>query len=89
MSGWLYRVGVTQPAEHVERHQPTAPVEDDPWCQMNVRVRKSMLTRLDRRRKTLDLTRDDWIRHVIEWALFQPPGTPVRPIRDTNGRRRR
>jgi hypothetical protein len=73
------------PAENVERRQPTVPAEDDdPWCQCNIRLRKSMLARADARRKKLGLTRDDWMRHVIEWALFQPPGTPVRPLR--NGR---
>jgi hypothetical protein len=78
---------MTQPAEHVERHQPTVPVEDDPWVQCNIRLRKSMLARLDQRRKVLNLTRDDWFRHLIEWGLFQPPGTPVRPI--SNGKKRR
>jgi hypothetical protein len=47
---------------------------------MNVRVRQSMLATLDTRRKGLGLTRDEWIRRVIEWALLQPPGTPVRVV---------
>lgn len=58
--------------------RPTLPLpENDPWVQCNVRLRKSMYERLEVRRKMLDLTRDDWVRHVVEWALLQPPGTPV------------
>jgi len=71
----------------VERRQAPHPVsdEEDPWVQMNVRVRRSMLNRVDERRKKLKLTRDDWTRHVFEWALLQPPMTEVRP---RNGRHR-
>lgn len=53
---------------------------------MNVRIRRSMKDRLDTRREKLNLSRDEWVRHVIEWALLQPPRTPVRTI---NGKRRR
>jgi hypothetical protein len=64
---------------YYERHA-SAPTEDEPdnWVQMNVRIRRSMLNRLDGRRHALDLSRDDWIRYVVEWALLQPPGTHVR-----------
>lgn len=74
------------PAEHVERRRPTDPPEDDPYIQVNIRIRRSMKERVDARRAKFGLSRDDWMRHVIEWALFQPPGTPVRPL--SNGRRR-
>lgn len=53
-------------------------------CQMNVRVPRSMIDMLDERRAGLSeqtgvkISRDEWIRRVIEWALIQPPGTPVR-----------
>lgn len=73
------------PPEHVERRTSTPQYEPDPWVQMNVRIRKSMYDRLDARRKNLELTRDDWVRHVIEWALLQPPATPVH-TRRRNGR---
>jgi len=59
--------------------------EKDMTCvQMNVRVPRSMLEMLDERRRGLSdqtgvkVSRDEWIRRVIEWALLQPPGTPVR-----------
>ena len=51
--------------------------------QMNVRVPESMRAAIDTRRHQLGLSRDEWMRRVIEWALHQPPGTPVH----TNGTR--
>lgn len=81
----LYDAGVDPHDEMVERRQAPDPNADDPWVQMNVRVRKSMLARVDARRKKLEMSRDDWTRHVFEWALLQPPMTAVRP---RNGRQR-
>ena len=83
----LYPGGVTPvPEEHVQRSRPTTMIADDEWVQCNVRIRRSMLSTLDERRKRLGLSRDDWFRHIIEWALLQPPGTSVHA---RNGRRRR
>jgi hypothetical protein len=76
--------------QHVERHGPPTDDPADALVQMNVRVKRSMITALDTRRKALGMTRDDWIRNVIEWALYQAPGTPVRSTpAAVNGRRPR
>jgi len=71
-------------AEHGVRLQ--APDDDDPWVQVNVRMRRSMRDALDARRGLLGLTRDAWFRYVTEWALLQPLGTLVRML--PRGRRR-
>lgn len=74
--------GVGDHAEVVQRF--TSGERDMTPCQMNVRVPKSMVKMLDDRRAALSeqtgvkISRDEWIRRVIEWALIQPPGTPVR-----------
>lgn len=41
-----------------------------------------MLTKLDNRRNVLGVSRDEWVRRVVTWALIQPPGTPVRRGRE-------
>lgn len=65
------------PASSLDQVNP--PEHDDHPVQMNVRVPCSMRTALDDRRRCLGISRDEWVRRVIEWALTQPLGTPVHP----------
>jgi metal-responsive CopG/Arc/MetJ family transcriptional regulator len=48
----------------------------DERVQMNVRLPRNLVTTLDARRATLGLTRDEWVRRAITYALLQPSGTP-------------
>jgi hypothetical protein len=68
-------------------HAP--PVEDDDperRVQMNVRLPHGLVDTIDLRRATLGISRDEWVRRALTYALLEPDGTP-RSIRTMNGRR--
>lgn len=58
----------------------------DPRVQMNVRLPRSLVETCDLRRAALGLTRDEWVRRALTFALTTPPGSPA-SIQSANGRR--
>lgn len=70
----------TQPAVH----GPDGPPEPDPeeTVQMNVRIPRRLLNRVDERRGRLNLSRDKWVIRVLEHVLKEP-GNPNRTVATT------
>lgn len=81
---------VEPPAEHLPAPDPRLIVppldEPDPRVQMNVRIPKSLRDTIDLRRATLGLSRDEWIRRAVSYALSVPPGSQE-SIQTMNGHR--
>ena len=56
--------------------------------QMNVRVPATMKVAIETRRRLIGVSRDEWVRRALTWALQAPVGTPCHtPLPDHNGRR--
>jgi hypothetical protein len=78
---------VEGPAHVPHLHAP--PIEDDDpdrRVQMNVRLPHGLVTTIDLRRNALGLSRDEWVRRALTFALLDPDGSP-RAIRAMNGHR--
>lgn len=46
---------------------------DDPKVQVNVRLPVTLRDEMDARRAPLGLSRDEWMRRALVWAMSQPP----------------
>lgn len=50
---------------------------DDDWVQVNLRIRKADLKRVDERRSKLGRSRNSWLESAVRWALDQPVRTTI------------
>lgn len=67
-------------------HAPPLDADDNGRVQMNVRLPRPLVDTVDLRRAALGISRDEWVRRALTFALTAPPGTPT-AIRTMNGRR--